>query len=445
MNWIIIAVVSMFFSAFFSGTEIAYITSDKVKAEIDSQKGGILSKILDIFYGHSDFFITTILVGNNIMLVVYGMGAAAIIDVWLQPFVHTQWLLLVLSTLISTGVILIIGEFFPKLIFRINPNSSMKLLALPLFPIYVILYPFTLLVTLLSRLLMWICGIDAKKTKSDMLSVGDLNQYLERTIDDNNKKLEIENEVKIFHNALDFSSNHLRDCMIPRNEIKGVDIDETSLEKLSQIFITSGRSKIIVYKEDIDNILGYIHVSELFTVKEDDWKDRIKPVIFSPESMLSNKMMRRLLAEKKSIAIVVDEFGGTAGMVTLEDLVEEIFGDIQDEHDTSGLIARKINDETWEFSARMEISHINESFALDLPESDDYQTLGGYILYATGTIPETDEEIVLPPFKMKIIKKTANRLELIKLTALNTELSVMKELEELNDVQGSEIKQHTKQ
>lgn len=416
MNWIIIAIISMICSAFFSGTEIAYITSDKVQAELDVKKGGLLSKILNIFYSRSDFFITTILVGNNIMLVVYGMGTAALLGIWLEPYIQNEAVFLIVSTLISTGIMLIVGEFFPKLIFRINPNTSLRYLAIPLFPIYIILYPFTLLVTWLSRFLMYICGIKGKKTRNSLISVGDLNDYLERTIDESKKEQKIENEVKIFHNALDFSSNHLKDCMIPRNEIKGVDIETTTIEELEHLFLSTGRSKAIVYKEDIDNILGYIHVSELFTADNDNWKERLKPVLFAPETLLSNKMMRRLLSEKKSIAIVVDEFGGTAGMVTLEDLVEEIFGDIQDEHDNSGLIARKIDDNTWEFSARMEIQHLNEAYDMNFPENDEYQTLAGYILYNTGTIPDKHDIINLPPYTIEVIDKTANRLELLAVT-----------------------------
>lgn len=419
MNWIVVAIVSMICSAFFSGSEIAYITSDRVRAELDVKRGGIISRILNVFYSRSDFFITTILVGNNIMLVIYGMGTAALLEGFLANYVDNEALQLVISTVISTGVILIIGEFFPKLIFRINPNNSMRYLALPLFPIYVVLYPFTLLTTWLSRFLMFICGIKGKKTRQGLLSMGDLNDYIEKTIDDTKKEVKIENEVKIFHNALDFSSNHLRDCMIPRNEIKGVDIDDTSIVELEEIFVNTGRSKVIVYKEDIDNILGYIHVSELFTASGDEWKERLKPVVFAPETLLSNKMMRRLLAEKKSVAIVVDEFGGTAGMVTLEDIVEEILGDIQDEHDNTKLIARKIDDDTWEFSARLEIEQLNEIYEMELPESDDYQTLGGYILNATGTIPEKNDTILLPPYKMEIIEKTANRLELVSVTRLH--------------------------
>lgn len=418
MNWIVIAVISMVCSAFFSGTEIAYVTSDRVRAELDVKKGGLPSKILNVFYGHSDFFITTILVGNNIMLVVYGMGAAALLGVWLRPYIPNEALFLIVSTIISTGVILIVGEFFPKLVFRINPNSSIRYLALPLFPVYIVLYPFTLLVTWLSRMLMLVCGIKGRKTRNSLISVGDLNQYIERNIKENNKEQKIENEVKIFHNALDFYSNHLKDCMIPRNEIKGVDIDGTTVDDLEKLFLTTGHSKAIVYKGDIDNIVGYIHVSELFTASDKNWKDRVKPVLFAPETLLSNKMMRCLLSEKKSVAIVVDEFGGTAGMVTLEDIVEEIFGDIQDEHDESGLIARKIDENKWEFSARMEIEQLNDTYGMEFPESDDYQTLAGYVLYNTGTIPDKNDIIDLPPYRIEVLDKTANKLELLSVTVM---------------------------
>jgi CBS domain containing-hemolysin-like protein len=249
--------------------------------------------------------------------------------------------------------------------------------------------------------------------------VGDLNQYLERTIDDTEEQhREVENEVKIFHNALDFSTTHVRDCMTPRNEIFAIDIDRTDREQLSHLFTTSGRSKIIVYREDIDNILGYIHVSELFHA-DVDWKTRVKDVIFAPETLLANKMMRRLLAEKRSLAIVVDEFGGTSGMVTLEDLVEEIFGDIQDEHDHSRTIARRLPDGSYEFSGRAEIEYINENFDLDLPESDEYQTLAGYILNATGEIPQQGAIIALGRHRFEIVRSSDTRLELINVTTID--------------------------
>lgn len=420
-TWIIITLASLLFSAFFSGIEIAFITSDRVRTELDVKAGGPISTALNLFYRHSGFFISTILVGNNIMLVIYGMGAAMLLEDPLKQHFNNEMVVLTLQTLISTLVILLTGEFLPKTIFRINPNMSLRIFAVPMMLVYYILYPISWFSTWLSKLLMKICGVSDDETESGLLTVGDLNQYIERTIDtvEENKQT-LENEVKIFHNALDFSTTHLRDCMTPRNEIFAVDIDATDREELSRLFTTSGRSKILVYKDDIDNILGYIHVSELFRV-DIDWKQQLKEVIFAPETVMANKMMRRLLSEKRSIAIVVDEFGGTAGMVTLEDLVEEIFGDIQDEHDHSRLVARRLPDGSYEFSGRAEIETINDAYDLDIPESDEYQTLAGYILYETGSIPEEGEIVLLGHLKFEIIKKSATRLELITVTQIADE------------------------
>lgn len=416
MTWLIIALISLLFSGLFSGTEIAFITSNRVRVELDMKKGGLTSKFINRFYSDPEFFISTILVGNNIVLVIYGMGAAALLDPWLEKIYDNEVFVLIMQTIISTAVILLTGEFLPKTIFRINPNSSLKYLSLPIAFFYILLYPISLFTSGLSKLLMRLCGVKVKDAQTGMLSVGDLNQYLETTIDDNEEdQTPVENEVKIFHNALDFSSTRLRDCMIPRNEIFAVDIDDTSRDELSELFTSSGRSKIIVYREDIDNVLGYIHVSELFD-PQNDWKENLKPVVFAPESLLANKMMRRLLSEKRSIAIVIDEFGGTAGMVTLEDLVEEIFGDIQDEHDQSGIIEKVIADGIFEFSGRAEIAHINDRYHIDIPEDDEYQTLAGYIFVSTGTIPAQGEKITLGGIEFEILKKSATRLDLIKVT-----------------------------
>lgn len=419
--WLIITLVSLVLSAIFSGTEIAFITSDRVRAELDVKRGGLIGRIINRFYSDSEFFISSILVGNNVMLVLYGMGAAAFIEPWLNIYISNQFLILLCQTLISTGVILLVGEFIPKTVFRINPNSSLKLFALPVFLFYILFYPISLAAKWLSERLMKLFGVEARSSRMGMLSVGDLNDYLEETIDDlEEKEKEVENEVKIFQNALDFSTTHLRDCMTPRNEINAIDLDDTSTEELSALFTRTGRSKILVYQNDIDNIVGYIHVSELFDVNS-DWREHIKKVIFAPETMLANKMMRRLLHEKRSISIVVDEFGGVAGIVTLEDLVEEIFGDIQDEHDKSGLVMKRISDNVYEISGRCEITNINEAFDLDIPEDDEYQTLAGYILSSTGTIPDQDAVIALDNLRLKVLKKSANRLELIEVTVLPSE------------------------
>lgn len=416
-TWIILAIVSLILSALFSGTEIAYITSDRVRVEIEAKRGGLLGRILNMYYKDEDLFISTILVGNNIMLVIYGMGAAYLLEnCWLNHYEMSQALVLLISTLISTGVILVSGEFLPKTVFRINPYASFRVIALPLALFYFLLWPVSVFTTWLSRSLMHLCGIKSDVQKMGMLSVGDLNRYLDTNIDDINPTASsmVENEVKIFHNALDFSHTHLRDCMLPRNEIVAVNRDTATREELSELFTRSGRSKIVVYTEDIDNVLGYIHVSELFDPTS-DWKKHIKPVIFAPESLLANKLMRRLLGEKRSMAVVVDEFGGTAGLVTLEDLVEEIFGDIRDEHDTTSDMVRQTAPGVYECSGRVEIDTLRRQYHVDIPEDDDYQTLAGYILTTTGTIPPEGEIIITPLYRLTVLRRTASRLELIRI------------------------------
>ena len=415
-TWLILTLIALGFSALFSGIEIAFVTSDRVRVELDIQKGGLLGRCLSLFYSNPNFFISTILVGNNIVLVVYGIGAAKMIEPWLETIFDNQAWVLISQTILSTLVILLTGEFFPKTIFRINPNRSLRLVAPFTALLYCLLYPVSLFSTWISKLLMRLCGIKDKDTKLGIISMGDLNEYLEQTIDEKaDEHAEVEREVQIFHNALDFSETHLRDCMVPRNEIVAVDIDSTDRDTLSALFTSSGRSKILVYREDIDNVLGYIHVSELFT-PEVDWKERLKPVVYAPETLLASKMMRRLLAEKRSIAVIVDEFGGTAGMVTLEDLMEEICGDIQDEHDSTDIVERQLAPDVWEFSGRIEIEHLNETYHFDIPESDEYQTLAGYILCETGQIPAQGETIELGPLRLEVTRKSASRLELIKLT-----------------------------
>lgn len=399
--------------------EIAFVSSNKVKAEIDIKKGGLVSQILAIFYDHRETFISTMLVGNNIVNVVYGIGIAWLLkettplEQWLN---HNQALVLLVQTIISTAIVLVMSEFLPKTMFRINPNRSLRFFAVPLLFLYLLLYPISQFTSWLSAILMRLFGIKNKKKEIRLISVGELDDYLQENIDKSeDENREVEREVKIFENALDFSDTRLRDCMIPRNEIVGVDIAETSREELSQLFTKSGLSKLVVYHDDIDNVLGFIQVSELF--KPDvNWKDQIKPVIIAPETMLAKKMMQNLLKEKKSMAIVVDEFGGTAGMVTLEDLVEEIFGDIEDEHDRRKLIARKTGENTYELSGRMEIERINEMFNLDLPESDDYQTIAGYIVNRLEVIPNQGEKHTIDQFTVTITKKSGARLELITLT-----------------------------
>ena len=414
--YLILTITALVFSAFFSGMEIAFVSSNKVKAEIDIKKGGIVSQILNIFYTHRETFISTMLVGNNIVNVVYGIGIA-----WLLKEPLESWLgndneatVLLVQTIISTAIVLVMSEFLPKTAFRINPNRSLRLFAVPLLFLYLLLYPIAQFTSWLSSALMRLCGIKNEKKEIRLISVGELDDYLQENIDKSeDENREVEREVKLFENALDFSDTRLRDCMIPRNEIVGVDIAETDRQELVKIFSRSGLSKLVVYHDDIDNVIGFIQVSEMFKSADVNWKDQIKPVIIAPETMLAKKMMQNLLKEKKSMAIVVDEFGGTAGMVTLEDLVEEIFGDIEDEHDRRKLVARKTGENTYEFSGRMEIERINELFDLDLPENDDYQTIAGYIVNRLEVIPNQGEEHNIDNFTIKINKKNGARLELI--------------------------------
>ena len=411
-------IAALVFSAFFSGMEIAFVSSNKVRAEIDIKKGGLISQILNIFYAHRETFISTMLVGNNIVNVIYGIGIAWLLKEPLEAWIgnDNDALVLLVQTIISTAIVLVMSEFLPKTVFRMNPNRSLPFFAVPLLLLYLLLYPISQFTSWLSMVLMRVFGIKNEKKEIRLISVGELDDYLQETIDKSeDENREVEREVKLFENALDFSDTRLRDCMIPRNEIVGVDIAETSREQLIKLFTRSGLSKLVVYHDDIDNVIGFIQVSEMFKAGV-NWKDKIKPVIIAPETMLAKKMMQNLLKEKKSMAIVVDEFGGTAGMITLEDLVEEIFGDIEDEHDRRKLIARKTGENTYELSGRLEIERVNELFDLDIPESDDYQTIAGFIVTNLEVIPNQGEEHTIGNYTIHINKKTGARLELITLT-----------------------------
>ncbi|MBQ9218351.1 MAG: HlyC/CorC family transporter [Muribaculaceae bacterium] len=423
MTWsLIIVLISIALSGFFSGMEIAFVSSSKVRAEIDIARGGLIDRVMNVFYSHRDMFISTLLVGNNIVNVVYSIAMARLLTEPLRPLLGgNDFIELLAITVISTLIILLTGEFLPKAVFRINPNYSLRTFSLPLFVCYCVLYPISRFTQLLSAWLMRLLGIKVKNERLGLITVDELDAYLQDNIDkheDENK--EVEHEVKLFENALDFSNTRLRDCMVPRNEMVAVDITDTTRDQLVDLFGKSGLSKIVVYRDSIDQVIGFIQVSELF-VPEVDWKTRIKPVLFAPETLLARKMMQNLLDKKRSMAIVLDEYGGTSGMVTLEDLVEEIFGDIEDEHDRNRLTARQIDEHTYEVSGRMEIEDLNERFHLDLPESDDYQTIAGYLLHLQEAIPAVGERIETEQYDFEVVRKTAARIELVKLTAKDNE------------------------
>lgn len=416
---IVITVVAIIFSGLFSGSEIAFVQSSKVRREIDATRGGIVNAILRLFSRHEDMFISTLLVGNNVVLVIYGIAFSALINPVLEEwFNNSEALVLISNTLLSTGIILIMGEFLPKTSFRINPNFMMRLLALPLYLLYLIFYPVSLLVSGISKGLMKLAGIKSDPAGSQLLTMDELDDYIQQSIEDNTGRQEVENEVKIFRKAIDFKDTQIVDCMTPRNEVVAVPLEGTSRQTLTDLFIRTGLSKIVVYREDIDDVVGYIHISELFNC-DADWTLKIKKVMFTPETMLANKMMRRMLAEKKSMAIVVDEFGGMAGLVTLEDMVEEIFGEIEDEHDRKRIVARRIGVDSFIFSGRAEISAINEEFGLNIRESEQYHTIAGYILDSLEALPREGDVFDIANLKFTVKKMSTTRIELLKVEKIN--------------------------
>ena len=377
----------MVLSAFFSGMEIAFVSSNRMLASMDKEKNGLSQRLCDFFYHHPNGFVSTMLVGNNIVLVIYGILFARIFDstvfAGFGPGARVT-----LDTLLSTFVMLFTGEFLPKAFFKSSPNKLLTFFA-PL------------------------AAIDQKESEQSFTKV-DLDYLLQSSIDNTPKGDEVDDEVKIFQNALDFPDIKVRDCMIPRTEINAVDID-CSIDELKQKFIESGNSKIVVFKDDIDHIVGYIHSSEMFR-KPEHWQNSVRKMPFVPETMAAQKLMRIFLQQKKSLGVVIDEFGGTSGLVSLEDIVEEIFGDIQDEHDSDNLIMKKVDDHNFILSGRVEIDDANDRFGLELPESDDYKTVSGLILHEYQSFPKLNEVITIGRYSFKILKSTATKIELVRLT-----------------------------
>lgn len=407
-----LTVVMIIFSGFFSGSEIAFVQSSRVRMAIDATRGGWVDRIIRLFTTHEDMFISTLLIGNNAVLVVYGITISVIINPILEGwFHHNEALVLVCNTLFSTLVILLAGEFVPKTVFRINPNLSMRIFALPLYLIYLALYPVSWMVYGISNLLKKLFGIADVESEGGIksLTMEQLDTYIEENIESAADNREVENEVKIFRNAIDFKDTQISECMRPRNEIVAVSLEGTDYEELRRKFIATGLSKIVVFNEDIDDIVGYIHISELFSYKT-DWQKFLKPVLFTPETMLANKMMRKMLLEKRSMVIVVDEFGGTAGLVTLEDLVEEIFGEIEDEHDRTNAWGKELPGGGFQFSGRAEIEAINERYDLDIRESEDYHTIAGYLLEHIGAMPRQGESYEFDGYEFKITKMDAMKI-----------------------------------
>lgn len=418
MTFLIISIlITMAFSAFFSGMEIAFVSSNRMLAEVDKERNGATERIIDFFYNHPNEFVSTMLVGNNIALVIYGILFADIFD---QTLFHnlSPALRVTADTLLSTLIVIFTGEFLPKSFFKSNPNKLLYFFAIPAYICYLLLWPISRFSTLLSRFMLHLFGIKVVDEKNNgEFSKIDLDYLVQSSLNNAKPTDDDTEEVRIFQNALDFSDTKVRDCMIPRTEIDAVDADKCSPDELRQLFIESGHSKIIVYKGDIDNVIGYIHSSEMFR-DANNWQEHIIDMPFVPETMAAQKLMRIFMQQKKSLGIVVDEFGGTSGIVSLEDIVEEIFGEIEDEHDNANYVAKQVSDNEYILSARLEISKLNDMFALSLPESDDYMTLGGLILNNYHGFPKLNEVIKIKNYELKVINKTQTKIELVRLKVL---------------------------
>lgn len=406
--------IALVFSGFFSGMEIAFVSSNRLLAEMDMEKKGLPQRCLAVFYNHPNAFVSTMLVGNNIVLVIYGVLFAQLVDSTIFAGLPSGTRL-TLDTILSTIVVLFTGEFLPKTFFKSNPNRMLTVFAPIAYLFYIVLWPVSRFATLVAKVCLRTIGIRMDKdVADDTFTKVDLDYLVQSSIDNADNEDDIEEEVKIFQNALDFQDTKVRDCMVPRTEINAVDY-ECSVDELMQRFVESGHSKIIVYKEDIDHIVGYIHSSEMFR-NPSDWHDGIREMPFVPETMAAQKLMQIFLQQKKSLGVVVDEFGGTSGLVSLEDIVEEIFGEIEDEHDSNRYVAKKVGDNEYILSARLEIDKVNEMFDLELPEDDEYMTVGGLILHEYQNFPKLNEIVKVGRYAFKIVKKTMTKIELVRMT-----------------------------
>ncbi|CAL2057042.1 hemolysin family protein [Tenacibaculum sp. 190524A05c] len=425
---VVIIFISILFSAFFSGMEIAFISSNRLYLELEKKKGDFISKILTKITEKSSRFITTMLVGNNIALVVYSYFMGELLMTWFQNFLPSNYFILnylledlqlLTQTLISTVVILVTAEFLPKALFRIYANEAVKIFAIPAYIFFLLFYVLSSFISSISDFFLRVFF----KTKGDEVqtefSKEELGNYITEQLETNNEDEEMDSEIQIFQNALEFHKVKAREIMVPRIEITAVELHET-VSNLKKAFIESGFSKIIVYKNSLDDIIGYVNSYELFK-RPRTIKSILLPVEIVPESMIINDVLNVLMKKRKSIALVVDEYGGTSGIITVEDIVEELFGEIEDEHDNLELLEEKITDIEFNFSARLEVDYINEEYNLSIPKEEAYETLGGFIINHTESIPEQNEEIEIDNFRIKITKVSSTKIDTVHLEVLPVE------------------------
>ena len=416
MNGIIIIVIAIILSAFFSGMEIAFIASNKLRIELDRKQGVFGSEILKIFTNNPGHYIATMLIGNNVALVIYGLVFSKLLGPPLSALIDSDLLILIINTLISTALILFVAEFLPKTIFIISPNFFLKFLSIPTLFFFFLFYPisrFTLAASNLFIRVFFRIKTSEKNQENIIFSKVDLDHFVNLSKQSNEESEPDHHNIRIFQNALDFSSVKLRECMIPRTEIEAVDC-QSSVELLKEKFIETRLSRILVYENSIDNIIGYFELKDIFK-SPSDIRSSIRKLAIAPETMPANKLLKMFADEKKSIALVVDEFGGTSGMVTMEDVLEEIVGDIEDEHDVNELTEKVTGNNEYILSGRLEIDYLNEKYQLNLPEKDDYETLAGMIMFYYGSIPVNNDVIRIGKILIKVLRSTTTRLELVNL------------------------------
>ncbi len=414
-QYLTVIIISLFFSAFFSGSEIAFISANKLQIELQG-KGKTIGRILTRFLEQPSHFISTTLIGNTTSLVVYGIFMARILGPWivtiLPQAINNEGWVLVVQTIISTLLVLVTAEFIPKSLFMINPNWMLRAIAVPMRIFYFIIYPVVLLIVGLSKfIIVKFLGMNYEENKP-VFQLTDLNNFI-KYFQKDSKNTELEVDTKILDNALEFKSLKVRECLIPRTEIIAVDI-KGSIKELNQAFVDSGHSKILIYKESIDNIIGYCHSQSLFK-KPAKIDDILTDILFVPETMLANELLFQFIEERRSVALVVDEFGGTSGMITMEDVIEEIFGEIHDEHDEEDLVEQKIGGNSYLLSARHEIDYLNEKYNWKLPEGE-YETLGGLILSVTEDLPVKNQKVIIEGYEIQVETVNNNRIEAVTLS-----------------------------
>lgn len=413
----LIIIIMLLLSGFFSGMEIAFVSSSFLKHQLDVKRDVLPAKILSAFYKTPSRFIGALLLGNNVALVIYGIAMAGLLEpiiIKMLPIaMHSEVVVLLIQTIVSTFVILITAEFFPKILFRINPNSTLNFFALPVWLFYYLFYPLIVIYIGFSELLLKKIFRISLPNESYEFSAIDLEEYVGEYVSGEEEKDELDQEIQMIQNAIDFKNIKLRDCLVPRTEIKAIEIND-DIEQLRQLFTSTGHSKILIYKENIDNLIGYAHAYDMFSQPE-KVKDLVRKLDVYPETATANTLLADFISSHKSVAVIVDEFGGTKGIVTMEDVIEEIFGEIEDEYDKEKSLEKIISPTEFLFAARLEIDFLNEKYKLNIPVSDEYETLSGFIIHHHESIPELHEQIEISPFIFTILKSTDNRIEEVKL------------------------------